>query len=170
MYTIGYSVRLKIFLVALGLVFQTISNAASFNHQGEDIASSIAIKTIDCGKYKVEVVHESFPFKYENYVPEEFFIKGFYGSVTTVSKQAIIRPEGIVVPNANDIDEIQGSYPENRTYLAGSAACKGSQLIISYWSGGNCSQCEAYVSFEVYGSKLINPKKVTYREFQALSQ
>ncbi|WP_371192906.1 hypothetical protein [Glaciecola sp. SC05] len=162
--------KTKYLILALGLVFQASAHSASFTAKGEVVASSTSVKTIDCDIYKVDLVHESFPLKFENYVPSEFRVDGFYGSSTTISKQAIIQPAGLVVPNPNDIDELKNLYLEGRTYLAGSAVCQGSLLIVSYWSGGNCSQCEAFVSFEYSDSKLSNPKIVTYREFKSLSK
>jgi hypothetical protein len=163
-------VKTKYVIAALSLVVQTSAYSAKFTIKGEVVASSTSVKTINCGTYKVDLIHENFPFKYENYIPNEFMIEGFYGSPTTIAKQAIVQPAGIVVPNPNDVVELKSLYPQDRTYLAGSAACSGTLIIVSYWSGGNCSQCEAFVSFEYSGSKLSNPKKVTYSEFKSVSK
>jgi hypothetical protein len=162
-------VKFKCSIVILSLVFPVFVYSESFFHDGETVTSSTSVKTIDCGKYTVDLSHETFPFKYENIIPSEFQIKGFYGSPTTIAKQAIIQPVGIIVPNANDIAELKALFPEGRTYLPGSVACSGKQLVVSYWSGGNCSECEAFVSFEVSGQKLQNPKKVNYSDFKTLS-
>jgi len=163
-------VKFKYVIAILSLVAQPAAYSASFTTEDEVVTSSISVKTIDCGNYKVDLNHETFPFKYENDIPREFMIKGFYGSPTTIAKQAIIQPAGIVVPNPNDLIELKSLYPEGRTYLAGSAACNGNQLFVSYWSGGNCSQCEAFVSFTYSDSELSSPKKLTYRDFKEISK
>lgn len=160
--------KMKYLIAVVSVIVQTSAYSASFTIKDEVVTSSKSIETIDCGTYKVDLTHETFPFKYEDNIPNEFMIKGFYGSPTTIAKQAIIQPAGIIVPNPNDIADLKSLYPEGRTYLAGSAACSGTLLIVSYWSGGNCSQCEAFISFEYSGLKLSNPKKVTYREFKAV--
>ena len=167
---IGFSVKTKYLILVLSFVVQVSAHSASFTAKGEIVTSSISVKTVDCGTYEIDLQHESFPFKFENYVPSKFKVQGFYGSSTTVSKQAIIQPIGYVLPSPNDIEELKNIYPEGRTYLASSAVCHGSKIIVSYWSGGNCSQCEAFVSFEFSGSKLSNPKKVSYHEFKSLSK
>lgn len=170
MYSKEVNVKLKYLLAILSSVISASVYSASFTHKGEVVTSSVSSKIIDCGTYKVNLSHETFPFKYENYIPSKYRIKGFYGSVTTINKKAVILPSGVIVPNPNDLMELKALYPEGRTYLAGSAVCSANKLIVSYWSGGNCYQCDAFVSFDVSGSKLLNPKKATYNDFKAISQ
>ena len=166
----GICVKLKYLTLILSLACPIVVHSANFTHEGEVITSSTTVKTIDCGTYTIDLTHETFPFEYEKFIPSEFQIKGFYGSTTTIAKKAIIRPADFIVPNANDIAELKAVLPKGRTYLPGSVACKGKLLVVSYWSGGNCSECEAFVSFEYSGSELVNPIKVTYSDFKELSK
>jgi hypothetical protein len=154
-----------ILLLLSGSVF-----SASFTHKGEVIKSSVSVKSIECGQYKIDLKKENFPFKHEMNVPQKFKIKGFHGSNSTIGKDAVLQPAGVIVPRPNDLPKLKANYPADRTYLAGSAVCKGNKVIVAYWSGGNCSECEAFVSFEVLGSKLLNPTKVSYQQYKAISQ
>ncbi len=162
--------NLKYLIAALSTVVASSAYSASFSHKGETITSSTTVKTIDCGNYTIDLNHEAFSFDYENHIPSNFKIKGFYGSITTISKQAVIQPTGIIIPSPNNLTELKDLYPKDRTYLAGSAVCSGNKIIVSYWSGGNCSQCEAFVAFDISGSKLLNPAKATYSHFKAISK
>jgi hypothetical protein len=145
-------------------------NAASFNLNGEDIKSSVTEKIVECDSYKVKIVNEQFPYKYEMEIPQEFQIEGFYGSSVIVNKAAFILPSGTRIPNPNDIENLKETYPTKRTYLAGSAVCKGDTLIISYWSGGNCKECEAFVQFKVIDGQPTRAEKVDYSHVRALKQ
>ncbi|MFD1218254.1 hypothetical protein [Microbulbifer celer] len=158
---------IKFFLGAAFVVSVQV-NAASFNLDGKIIESDTVEEIVDCGSYKVRLKSEQFPYKYEMEIPEEYKIEGFYGSSAIVEKSAFIFPGGTRVLSPSEIKSLKSLYPLDRTYLPTSAVCKGSTLIVSYWSGGNCKECEAFLQFEVVDGKPTNAKKVHYGQVQVL--
>ena len=157
-------------MVTLFLVFAASlqSHASSFVLDGGIIETNISEQIVECGSYQVLLRNEQFPYKYETNIPKKYDIKGFYGSSSIVNKSAFILPSGAKVPKPNEISELKNSYPIDRTYLPGSAVCKDNTLIVSYWSGGNCKECEAFIQFEISNGKPKNAQKVNYGDVEAL--
>ena len=144
--------------------------AASFNLNGEIIESEITKKTTECDSYQVVLENEYFPYKHELKIPKEFRIKNFHGSSAIVNKSAFILPGKIAIPRPSQIEGIEGQYPRNRTYLPNSVVCKGDILIVSYWSGGNCKECEAFLQFKILNGVPTNPQTVDYDHFKELEK
>ena len=159
---------LSIFLVLLsvnaGGVEVTISGA-KYN-------SSVTETTVDCGSFKIKSVRDSLDKRLNRISPTKFpdFIPGFMGSQTIVSMEAFLEPSGYQVPRANDIKELNGELRDGRAYLPFSFTCSDDILIVSYWSGGNCQKCSVYASFTYKNGGIINPKKVTYKEYNAFKK
>lgn len=142
----------------------------SFTLNGKVIESIVSEKIIDCGKYKILLKKENFPFKYEMEIPKHYQIKGFYGSAVYIDKSAFIMPSNSDIPRPNEIAELKELYPDDRTYLPGSAVCRGNTLIVSYWSGGNCKNCEAFVQFDISNGNLRNARQVSYKDVKLLNK
>lgn len=162
--------KITSFSVLPALLFCGQAFAASFDLNGVSVNSKITEKTVECGQYQVVLKSDEFPFNYEDQIPMQFQIKGFDGPTTIVKKEAILIPGGVNIPTPANIKELHSSFPANRTYLPSSAACKNNVLIISYWSGGNCEDCEAFIKFEVSNGMPLNPEKVKHTEFKTLEQ
>lgn len=144
--------------------------AASFDLNGVSIHSKITEKKVVCGQYQVKLTSDDFPSKYEDQIPSQFHIKGFDGPATIVKKEATLVPGGVNIPSPTDIRELHSRFPAERTYLPSSAVCKNNALVMSYWSGGNCDDCEAFIKFDLSNGMPSNPEKVPYSEFKALEQ
>lgn len=158
---------LKLFLG--GVLFMSVkANAFSFNLDGEIIESDISEKIVDCGSYEIHLKNEHFPYKYEMQIPSTYQIEGFFGSFAIIEMSAVIHPVDTRILTPNELKNIQSLYPSDRVYLPASAVCKESIFIMSYWSGGNCKECEAFVQFEVIDGKPTNAQKVNYGDFNAL--
>ncbi len=145
-------------------------SAAEFVFNGELIRSINSEETYDCGSYKVILKKEKFPLKYEMNVPQELKIKGFYGSRAIVRQEAILIPGNTIIPMPQNILELKSQYPSDRTYLPTKATCSGQKLIISYWSGGNCKDCETFVLFDVVNNIPQNPQRSDYSHVKTLSK
>ena len=158
--------------LSLPLLFLAASSlpicAADFSYKGNTVTSQVSETIVECNAYQVLIKKEHFPYKYEMVVPKAFHIKEFFGSAATIRKEAFILPNTTIIPQPNEISTIKGKYPRNRTYLPSSAVCKGNTLIVSYWSGGNCKECEAFVQFEIVGGMLTKPQKVDYSHVKDL--
>ncbi len=156
-------------LIAIPLAFLSIGvGAESFTVDGTIVESVNTIKTFECEGFQVSISEDKFPIKHEMSVPQKYRIKGFFGSYSIISKSAKLLPYNLSIPAPQDIKELSPLYPKGRTFLPTSAACKGSTLIISYWSGGNCKECEAFVKFEVENGFLKSAQKANYGDVRAL--
>lgn len=155
-------------LFSLLLSFSTV--AAEFVHDEEMVKSAVSEKLLDCGNYQVIFRQDVFPFKYEKIIPQELKINEFYGSSAIVSMDAVVVPGNTTLPNPHELPELNGFLLVDRTYLPSKGTCKDNKLIISYWSGGNCSGCQAFVEFEVIDNVLTNPRKVSYSYFNKFSK
>ncbi len=145
-------------------------SAAEFTLNGELIRSINSKETFDCGSYKIILKQDTFPLKYEMNVPHELKTIGFYGSNVIVRREAILIPGNTIIPMPQDIPELKSQYPSDRIYLPTQATCSGQKVIISYWSGGNKKDSEAFVIFDVSNNILQNPQKVDYSYVSALSR
>ena len=161
---------MRISKILLGVIFSIplYLNAASFSLNGKVINSIVNERFVECGSYQIQLVNEHFPYKHEMEVPKQFRIDGFYGSAATVNKSAYFIPGKIKIPNPSEIANLKESYPTNRTYLPASAVCRDNILIVSYWSGGNCRDCEAFVQFKIVDNQLTRPEKVNYSHVKAM--
>ncbi len=161
------------YLLSLFLVLLSINTVAvEVSISGTKHNSSITETTVDCGSYKVKSVRDSLDKRLNRISPTKFpdFIPGFMGSQTIVSMEAFVEPSGNQVPRANNIKEISGELGDGRAYLPFSFTCSDDTLIVSYWSGGNCQKCSVYVAFTYRNGDIINPKKVTYKEYDAFKK
>lgn len=157
------------FWILFGLFLVTHSViAAEFFLSGKAISSKVDEKIIACDGYSISLISESFPMEYELSVPEEYRIEGFNGSRAYIRREAFIEPFGIKVPKPQEIDSLKNFYKAGLTYLPTNAVCRDNEMIISYWSGGNCSHCEAFIHFTLENKKLISPVKVSYRDVKAM--
>ena len=154
---------LFIFLIAIG----TQVHSAEFMLGGKKIVSKTSEKTVSCSGYSLKIVSEEFPYDYEDQIPYEFAIKGFYGSNVIVSMNLYFQSnESIQMPRLNDLSEIKNHVDNERTYLPTKAYCKEDKFVVHYWSGGNCKECELFVEYDAIDKQYTNPKIITYKEDQ----
>lgn len=161
-------------LMKLGLIFSAFvsinSLAESFILNGQTVNSTISTNTIECQGFTIAITENKFPVAYEMQIPKKFRIAGFNGSPLIIGKYATLQPSGLQIPSPQDISLLKGQLPKERTYLPTTATCKGSRIIVSYWSGGNCKTCETFMAFNVEDDQIIPLKKVDYSEMRALSE
>ncbi len=159
---------LSIFLVLLSVN----TSAVEVTISGTKHSSTMTEATVDCGLFRIKSLRDSLNKRLNRISPTKFpdFIPGFMGSQTIVSMEAFVEPSGYQVPRANDIEELNGELRDGRAYLPFSFTCSNEVLIVSYWSGGNCQKCSVYVAFTYRDGDIINPKKVTYKEYDALKK
>lgn len=141
--------------------------AAEFELNGEVISSLKKEDKVQCDGFAVVLRTEYFPFQHEMAVPAKFKTAGFNGSKAIIDKQAFIKPQQLVIPRADEIKAIKGQLSEGLVYLPSKAVCYGNNIVMSYWAGGNCRQCEAFVEFTLEEQQLIAVKKVNYAYFKA---
>lgn len=141
--------------------------ATEFELNGEVISSLIKEDKVQCDGFAVVLRTEHFPFQHEMAVPAKLKIAGFNGSKAIIDKHAFIKPQQLVIPRANEIKSIKRQLSEGLVYLPSNAVCHGNQIVISYWAGGNCRQCEVFVEFTLEEQQLIAVKKVNYAYFKA---
>ena len=156
--------------IPLTLVLLTITNNAianSLEFEGEIIHSEVTEKLFDCGSYQVRLETDKFPFKYERNIPEKFRLNGFMGSPAIVRKEAYLLPKSTLIPRPDQLKKMKAQLVQGRTYLPTAVACKDDTFIVSYWSGGNCAQCEVFVQFSAKDGVPSNPQKVNYGRVKA---
>ena len=151
-------------LLPLILLLVAIStNATTFELDGKLVQTETKEQILECGDYQIQIVFDDFPFEYETKVPVSLRVKGYYGPDTHRTRNVKFYPGNQLIPDVNLVPKLKAKLLPDRTYLATKAKCTSEKFVIFYWSGGNCSGCEAYVEYEVKESKPVNPKLVNYQ-------
>ena len=145
------------------LLITTATNAISFELDGKLVQTETKEQILECGDYQLKIIFDDFPLKYETKVPASLRLKGYYGPDTHRTRNVKFSPGNQLIPDINLVPEFKSQLLRDRTYIATKAKCTGEKFVIFYWSGGNCSRCEAYVEYEVKERKPVNPKLVSYQ-------
>ena len=150
-------------LPCIFLLIATTTNAISFELDGKLVQTETKEQILECGDYQLKIVFEDFPIEYETKVPASLRIKGYYGPDTHRARSVKFSPGNQPIPDINLVPELKSNLLPERTYLATKAKCTREKFVVFYWTGGNCSGCEAYVEYEVKERKPVNPKLVSYQ-------
>jgi hypothetical protein len=144
------------------LITALSSNAAEFTLDGITVRSTTIEKEVQCKGYSIILSTERFPAKYEMRIPKEFRIAQYYGPDFIIEQEAYLTPGNFKIPLPNELNEIKDTLLPDRTFLPYKALCKENAFVIFYESGGNCDECEVFVTFEVLDRKPTNPRKIKY--------
>lgn len=144
------------------LITVLLANAAEFILDGITVQSTTIEKELQCKGYSIKLTTESFPVKYEMRIPKEFKINQYYGSDFIIKREAFLMPGNFKVPFPNELNDIKDTLLPHRTFLPYKALCKKNKFVIFFESGGNCDECEAFVTFEVVNGKPAHPSKISY--------
>ena len=137
-------------------------HAAEFTLDGVTVQSTTIEKEILCEGYSIKLATEKFPAKYEMRIPKEFKIDHYSGPDFIIGREAHFMPGNSKIALPNELHGIKETVLPNRTFLPYKALCKKNEFVIFYESGGNCDECEAFVTFKVVDRKPAHPSKISY--------
>lgn len=146
---------LSLTLLAALLMFLRTAGAAEIVINGERFQSHTFVSEFTCDGYSVLIKENRFPYKLEHEIERNALevLPGFLGDSVTVSATASIVKDGIEhsVPDVSKEYQRTGRMlNDGRVYLPGLPYCEDKHtFLLTYWSGGNCIQCEVYVRYEI---------------------
>jgi len=140
---------------------------------GKTYESKLEKTVFACDGFNIDVIEDRLGVDFEMDISPSSapdFIPGFMGMHSILSKKAILTESGWSIPNANDIEQLNGKLKSGRTYIVSSVTCKKDRVVVYYYSGGNCNGCEAFVEFNYKNGKLINPTTSSYKAYKSLKK